>query len=53
MDKHNEFFRVELEDGTVLEYGASPHDEAIHEEPDEDQRSFAKDSGQLRKYKLA
>ena len=32
LDMHNEFFRVELEDGTVFEYGASPHDEATFED---------------------
>ncbi len=26
LDMHNEFFGVELEDGAVFVYGASPHD---------------------------
>jgi len=32
LDMHNEFFRVELEDGTVFEYGASTHNEATYED---------------------
>jgi hypothetical protein len=32
LDMHNEFFRVQLEDGTVFEYGASPHGEATYDD---------------------
>ncbi len=32
LDMHNEFFRVQLEDGTVFEYGAGPHAEATYED---------------------